>query len=77
MKKLGIAALAGIGIALLFGTSRGRQLMSQAREALPKLPEQLSSETETPAPEQIIQQVLEEAHPDTAMAHAFQQAVAA
>jgi hypothetical protein len=77
MKKLGIAALAGLGIALLFGTSRGRQLISQAREMLPQLPEPFQSEPEAAAPEQIIQQVLEEQHPDTAMAQAFQQAVAA
>jgi len=77
MKTLGIAALAGIGIALLFGTDRGRQLMGQARESLQQLPERFKDGTGSPAPETIIQQVLEESHPDTAMAHAFQEAVAA
>jgi hypothetical protein len=77
MKTLGIAALAGIGIALLFGTERGRQMMGQAKESLQQLPERFKNEAEGAAPEKIIQQVLEEPHPDTAMAMAFQEAVAA
>lgn len=77
MKKLGLAALAGIGIALLFGTERGRQLLGQARESLGELPSRLPGDPEPAAPEQLIQQVLDEPHPDTAMAHAFQQAIAA
>jgi hypothetical protein len=77
MRKLGIAALAGLGIALLFGTDQGRRLMSQAREMLPKLPEPSLGEPEAAAPKQLVQEVLEAPHPETAMAHAFQQAVAA
>lgn len=77
MKTLGMAALAGIGIALLFGTDRGRQMMGQAKESLQQLPGRFKSEPEGAAPEKIIQQVLEESHPDTAMAHAFQEAIAA
>jgi hypothetical protein len=77
MKTLGIAALAGIGIALLFGTEKGRGLMGQARDAMTRMPGQITDALDTSSPEKIIQQVLEEAHPDTAMAQAFQEAVAA
>lgn len=77
MKTLGIAALAGIGIALLFGTEKGRGLMGQARDAMTRMPEQITGALDTSSPEKIIQQVLADEHPDTAMAHAFQEAVAA
>jgi hypothetical protein len=76
MRTLGIIGLVcGAGAALLCCTERGRSLMSQARGMVQERLEALQGGGAEPR--ELVEGVLEQPHPETAMAQAFEEAVAA
>lgn len=73
MRKSAITALAVAtcaGIAYFLGTKRGQDLMQQAGQAIRKLPGRMNQ----PETTRLVEKSLNEPHPDTATAHAFEEA---
>lgn len=73
MRKSAITALAvatGAGIAYFLGTKRGQDLMQQAGQAIRELPGRMHQ----PETTKLVEKALKAPHPDTAMAHAFEEA---
>jgi len=64
---MGLATLAGAGVGLLMFTQKGRALTAQLRQRM------ASGGGE--APRDLVEEVLAQPHPDTAMAQAFEEAV--
>lgn len=77
MRRFGLLALAAAGMGFLLYSERGRQWMSQmgqcASDTYGRLRDSMSGETEV---EEIVHQAIEQPHPDTAVARAFENAVA-
>jgi hypothetical protein len=76
MRTLGILALTGLGIGIFLRTERGKQLMDQAKTAISDGKDRMMGMGQQ-QPEKMIQQALTTERPDTAMAMAFEEAVAA
>ncbi|MGV3723226.1 MAG: hypothetical protein ACO1SX_20180 [Actinomycetota bacterium] len=73
MRKSAITALAvaaGAGIAYFLGSKRGQDLIQQAGQAIRELPG-LRNQPDTA---NLVEKALQEPHPETAMAHAFEEA---
>jgi len=79
MRNLGFIALAaaGAGLGYLLFTGKGRALARQAGDAVTDQYRRAGEALGAPSPvEGMIEEALEQPHPDTAMAGAFQEAVA-
>lgn len=76
MRTVGLIALAAAGIGFLFYTEKGRALKGQAMQGLQdcygRFSEMASSRGGV---EGMVDRALHEPHPDTAVAHAFEEAV--
>ena len=77
MRTLGILALAGLGIGIFLRTERGKHVLSQATTALNDGKERMMDAMDRGAPERMIQQALAADRPQTTMAQAFEEAIAA
>ena len=80
MRTLGILALAGLGIGIFLRTERGKQVLSQAKTALNDGKERMMdamNATDGGGSERMIQQALATDRPQTMMAQAFEEAIAA
>jgi hypothetical protein len=78
MRAFGLIALAAAGVGFLLYTDKGRALAKQATQAMDegytRLTDSLSSQGGV---DQIVHKALDKPHEDTAMASAFDEAVAA
>jgi hypothetical protein len=77
MRALGLIALAGAGLGYLLCTENGRRMTQQAgnrmQDAYGKMTDYVSTHTGVP---KMVREAVDEPHPDTAMATAFEEAVA-
>jgi len=74
--KIGMVALAAAGVGFLLCTDKGRALMRQANGRLMDGYQLLSDRfNQEPDVETTISKALEQPHPDTAVAHAFEKAL--
>jgi len=71
MKTLGLIALAAAGVGFLIYTEKGRALTGQAGQALRDAGDRLRGDAPV---ERLVHDALERPHPDTAVAHAFEEA---
>jgi hypothetical protein len=76
---MGILAVAGLGIGMFLRTERGKQVIEQTKTAFNEGKERLTDAMgQQKAPDVMIQKALStDDRPDTAMALAFEEAVAA
>lgn len=78
MKLFGMIALAAAGVGFLCYTDKGREWMSQGREMLTDGYSQATGflKQQSGDVQEIVQNAIHHDLPDTAMAHAFEEAVA-
>ena len=76
MRALGLIVLAGAGLGFLLCTDRGRRLTRQAGQSLQDGYNRMGESMGQRRVEKMVENVVEQPHPDTAMAHAFEEAVA-
>lgn len=76
MRLLGIAALAAAGLGFFLGTERGRRLSGSAKSAAQERFRAWNEQHSRKETEKAVEQALEQPHPDTAIARAFEEAVA-
>ena len=80
MRTLGILALAGLGIGIFLRTERGKQVLSQATTAINDGKERMMdamNATDRGGSEQMVRKALARDYPETTMAQAFEEAIAA
>ncbi len=76
MRALGLIALAAAGVGFLFYTEKGRAPKGQAAERLQDCYQQFNEMVaRRRGVEKMVDRALQEPHPDTAVAQAFEEAV--
>ena len=75
MRKLGLLAIAGAGVGFFLCTEQGRTLMRRCGEAIQDGYRRLSDYRAQREVEELVEKAVEQPHPDTAVARAFEEAV--
>ena len=73
--RLGLLALVGAGVGYLMYTRQGRDMINRAGDVVRNAKDGFNDYRSRKATEGQITEALERPHPDTAVAHAFEQAV--